>query len=287
LILSIKNITKQYDTKIAVNSISFELTQGIYGLLGPNGSGKTSLIRILASVAKPTTGSVLCNGEDITVLDERYRSILGYLPQQLGVYNNFTGEKFLLYIASLKGLTGKEAKVKVNDLLEIVGLSKERNLKLGTYSGGMKQRIGIAQALINDPKVLIVDEPTAGLDPKERNRFRNLLSSISKNRIVLISTHIVSDIEYIAKEILMVKDGFLIAKEEPNTLLKELEGKVWTMSVGEDDAESLQKQLTITGVFRKSNDIILRIISDELPGEDAILVEPNLEDLYLYNFGEE
>lgn len=286
--LTIENISKNFGNKKALDHINLELTTGVYGILGANGSGKTTLMRILATVMKPSSGRVLLDGKDIIKLDHQYRDILGYLPQHIGFYKTFTAEKLLLYIAALKGLTKDEAKVKVNEVLELVGLSEHRRGKVGKFSGGMKRRVGIAQALLNDPKILIVDEPTAGLDPKERIRFRNLLSQISANRIVLLSTHIVSDIEYIAKEVLILKDGHLVKKQTPQELLTGIQNKVWTVIV-EDESEILhfQSLYKVGNIARVQNQFELRILSDVKPHQNAKNENPNLEDLYLYYFDEE
>jgi ABC-2 type transport system ATP-binding protein len=280
--LTIKNVSKVYGEKIAVNNIETELTPGVYGFLGANGSGKTTLMRMLAGILRPSSGQILFNGEDIRALDERYRDILGYLPQHIGFYHNMSAEKFLQYIAALKGLDNVKAKKKVEELLELVNLTDERKVKLGKFSGGMKQRVGIAQALLNDPKVLIVDEPTAGLDPKERIRFRNLLSQIADDRIVLLSTHIVSDIEYIAKEVLILKNGQLIRKDTPQALLEGLKNKVWSLQSPEKDVPQLEERFKVGSMLRQPDGVLLRIISDQKPASDAVNAEPNLEDLYLY-----
>jgi ABC-2 type transport system ATP-binding protein len=285
--LTIENITKTFKDKSALNDINLELTTGVYGILGANGSGKTTLMRILASVMKPSSGSVLLNGQDITDMNEKYRELIGYLPQHVGYYKNFTAEKFLKYIAALKGLPKEETSEKVAEVLELVGLTEYRKKKIGGFSGGMKRRIGIAQALLNDPKILIVDEPTAGLDPKERIRFRNLLSKISTNRIVLLSTHIVSDIEFIAKEVLILKDGQLVKKETPQSLLKGIEDKVWTLLANENEIPRYQSEYKVGNIARFEDQFQLRILSDEQPEPNAENDIPNLEDLYLYYFDEE
>ncbi|MDX8361963.1 ABC transporter ATP-binding protein [Cytobacillus sp. IB215316] len=285
--LTIENVTKQFGDKFAVNNVSFDLTAGVYGFLGANGAGKTTLMRMLVTLIKPTSGRILYNGKDIEVLDEKYRDVLGYLPQYIGLYKTFSAEKYLMYIASLKGIEKNTAKKKIDDLLEVVNLTEHRKRKVGKFSGGMKQRLGIAQALLNDPKVLIVDEPTAGLDPKERIRFRNLLSSISKDRIVLLSTHIVSDIEFIAKEILVLKAGQLIQKEKPDELLEQIQGYVWTVNVPENEVQAFQAKYKVGNIIRQQNEIGLRIISETKPDDRALSAQPNLEDLYLYYFDQE
>ncbi|MDX8346336.1 ABC transporter ATP-binding protein [Rossellomorea sp. YZS02] len=282
-----KVFKERHSEKKALDKLNLEFSTGVYGILGANGSGKTTLMRIIASVMKPTEGTIYLNGRDIASLNHEYRALIGYLPQHVGLYKNFSAEKLLHYIAALKGLSKVDAKEKVDETLELVGLSRERKQKVGKFSGGMKRRIGIAQALLNDPKILIVDEPTAGLDPKERIRFRNLLSKISANRIVLLSTHIVSDIEFIAKEVLILKEGKLIKKESPNHLLSGISQKVWSLTVEEEELEKLQAGNRIGNISRIQEGFQLRIISEDKPHPDAVRVEPNLEDLYLYYFDEE
>ncbi|MCA0987516.1 ABC transporter ATP-binding protein [Guptibacillus algicola] len=285
--LTIEKVTKSYGEKVAVNDLSFELTEGVYGFLGSNGSGKTTLMRILASVSKPTSGRVLFDGEDIRTLDEKYRDMLGYSPQHIGYYKNFTVQKFMLYIASLKGIERQQAKQKVDELLELVNLTENNKVKMSKLSGGMKQRVGIAQALLNDPQILIVDEPTAGLDPKERVRFRNLLSKISANRIVLLSTHIVSDIEFIAKEVMILKEGVLIQKESPKKLLEGIRNKVWTATVNEEEVADLQAHFRCGNIAHNDERFDIRLLSETKPHSNAVQTKPNLEDLYLYYFEED
>ncbi|MFD1738401.1 ABC transporter ATP-binding protein [Bacillus salitolerans] len=285
--LTIDHVSKRFGNKIALEEVTLVLTTGVYGILGSNGSGKTTLMRILASVMKPTTGTVYLNGQDIVQMDHQYRELIGYLPQHVGLYKNFTAEKLLKYTAALKGLAKEETNKKVAEVLTLVGLSDVRKGKVGKFSGGMKRRIGIAQALLNDPKILIVDEPTAGLDPKERIRFRNLLSQISKDRIVLLSTHIVSDIEFIAKEILMLKNGKMISQETPQTLLKGIEDKVWSVLVTEEEMLYYQNNFKVGNINRVQDKCNIRMVSDSKPHETAVREVPNLEDLYLYYFDEE
>ncbi|OAS19316.1 ABC transporter ATP-binding protein [Paenibacillus oryzisoli] len=285
--LCIERVSKQYGRKQALDNVSCELTEGVYGFLGANGSGKTTLMRILAAVVKPSAGRVLLDGVDIELLNDQYRDVLGYLPQHMGYYKNFTVEKFLFYIAALKGIEKNEAHVRVEKLLEDVQLTNEKRVKVGKLSGGMKQRVGIAQALLNDPKIIIVDEPTAGLDPKERIRFRNLLSAIASDRIVLLSTHIVSDIEYIAKELLILKRGILIEKAQPQLLLGRLQGKVWTVLVEPSEINVLQAKYKVSNMNRKNDHLEVRILSENKPDPRAVEAIPNLEDLYLYYFDEE
>lgn len=285
--LTIEHLSKHFGKFTAIDDFSCEFTNGVYGILGANGSGKTTLMRMLATVSTPSSGTITLNDQDIFQLGDRYRELIGYLPQHIGLYKNFTAERFLHYIAALKGLNKNQATLKVNELLELVNLTDVRKKKVGKFSGGMKQRIGIAQALLNDPKILIVDEPTAGLDPKERIRFRNLLSSISSDRIVLLSTHIVSDIEFIAKEILIVKAGRLLHKQNPQILLNSLAEKVWLVIVQNDEIPFYQSQFKVGNIVRTEQGAELRIISDEQPSSHAHLTKPNLEDLYLYYFEED
>ncbi|GKV68960.1 ABC transporter ATP-binding protein [Sporosarcina sp. NCCP-2716] len=285
--LELKDLTKSYDDTIALNRVSFRLTPGIYGLLGSNGSGKTTLFRIISGVLKQTTGTVTYNGENTRANSDAFRSILGFLPQDFSYYPDFTGMKFMLYIAALKGIHKNVAKKRCVELLELVGLEDVRNKKIKTYSGGMKQRLGIAQAMINDPEVLILDEPTVGLDPKERVRFRNLISSFSENKIVLLSTHIVSDIEYIADEILVLNKGVLENRGPSFRLIDTISGCVWETEVENDRLAGMLQQHLISNQKHAGNKTVLRIISKEKPAPEAKHVQPTLEDLYLYYFREE
>ncbi|WP_425549050.1 ABC transporter ATP-binding protein [Amphibacillus indicireducens] len=285
--LVIENVSKKYNDKWAVREFNAEMTDGVYGLLGPNGSGKTTLMRMLASILKPTSGRILLDDQDIRTLDETYRDVLGYLPQEFGLYQNFTAERFLAYFASLKGLDKNIAKEKIAEVLALVNLTEHKRKKTKTFSGGMKRRLGIAQALLNDPKILIVDEPTAGLDPKERIHFRNLISNISRERIVILSTHIVSDIEFIAKDILIMDQGVLKERSDLAGLLSGMKGKVWEASMTETEFASLQGQYKIGNIQRNEDGVKLRLISDEKPHAQAVEVLATLEDVYLYYFGEE
>ena len=285
--LCIDRLTKQYGHKLAVDRVDLELHRGVYGLLGANGAGKTTLMRMLCGILTPTSGEIRWGGREIGSLGEEYRSLLGYLPQDFGYYPEFTAEKFLLYLAALKGLGKVQAGQKMLELLDLVGLSEERKHKIRTFSGGMKQRLGIAQALLNDPEILILDEPTAGLDPKERVRFRNLISACARDRIVLLSTHIVSDVEYIAGEILIMKEGRLIHRGAPDAITHEIDGKVWECRVAPARGEELCSQYNVGNLKNVGNKTILRIIKDEKPMEEAVPAEASLEDLYLYYFQEE
>ena len=285
--LCIDRLTKQYGHKLAVDRVDLELHRGVYWLLGANGAGKTTLMRMLCGILTPTSGEIRWGGREIGSLGEEYRSLLGYLPQDFGYYPEFTAEKFLLYLAALKGLGKVQAGQKMLELLDLVGLSEERKHKIRTFSGGMKQRLGIAQALLNDPEILILDEPTAGLDPKERVRFRNLISACARDRIVLLSTHIVSDVEYIAGEILIMKEGRLIHRGAPDAITHEIDGKVWECRVDPARAEELCSRYNVGNLKNVGNKTILRIIKDEKPMEEAVPAEASLEDLYLYYFQEE
>ncbi|APQ77965.1 ABC transporter ATP-binding protein [Clostridium botulinum] len=284
--LKIDSLTKKYSDKVAVKDFSMEMTEGVYGLLGPNGAGKTTLMRMISDVLNPTCGQILVNNVDKNDLGESYRDLLGYLPQDMGYYKDFTAERFLKYVATLKGLNKKMAKERIEGLLDVVGLTEYKNKKVGKFSGGMRQRVGIAQALLNNPKILILDEPTAGLDPKERIRFRNLISDISKDRIIILSTHIVGDIEYIAKQVILIKEGQLIKFSTGDKLLKEMKGKVWKVEIDEKDIVEYDEKYQVVNIMRKRDKVQLRILSDHKPVENAIDIEPNFEDMYMHYFNE-
>lgn len=278
-------LTKKFGSKTAVNDLNLLLSNGVYGLLGANGAGKTTLMRLLCNLQNPTSGKILLNGKNIAGLGEKYRSLLGYLPQYFGYYPDFTALDFLLYIAALKGLSEKASRKRSKELLEAVGLSAERKHKIKTFSGGMKQRLGIAQAMLNNPRILILDEPTAGLDPKERVRFRNLISAFAKERIVILSTHIVSDVEFIAEEILMMKSGQIVHFGKPQEITSEINGQVWECVVPSAYAEEYAAAFNTSNLRNKNdNQSVLRIIADRPPVEHAVRVQPNLEDLYLFYF---
>lgn len=278
-------LTKKFGSKTAVNDLNITLSNGIYGLLGANGAGKTTFMRLLCNIQNPTSGKVLLNGKNIVGLGEQYRNLLGYLPQNFGYYPDFTALDFLLYVATLKGLNERTARKKSKDFLEAVALSAESNHKIKTFSGGMKQRLGIAQAMLNDPRILILDEPTAGLDPKERVRFRNLISAFSKDRIVILSTHIVSDVEFIAEEIVMMKSGHIVHFGKPQEITSEINGQVWECLVPTAYAEKYAATYNTSNLRNTDNNqTILRIIADRPPMENAVRVQPNLEDLYLFYF---
>jgi len=284
--LAIENVTKRYKKGVvALCGFSLDLQPGVLGLLGPNGAGKTTLMSILATITRATEGRVLWNRTDIAREPDVLRSVLGYLPQDFGVYPNLTAAEFLQYLAAVKGLDAATAARRIDELLELVNLTEARKRPLGGFSGGMKQRVGIAQALLNDPELLIVDEPTAGLDPEERVRFRNLLSDLSGERIVILSTHIVSDVEATATDIALIAKGTLVAHATPEALLQQVEGKVWEWVVSSADLTQAKQQYLISSTTRRSDGVHARVLGDEPPA-GAQPVAPNLEDAYLFCLSE-
>ncbi|WP_270659223.1 ABC transporter ATP-binding protein [Paraclostridium bifermentans] len=284
--LEIVNLTKSYKYKNANENINLVLESGVYGLLGPNGAGKTTLMKQVATLKQPTSGKILYNGKDINTLDENYRAIVGYLPQDFDAYKNFSAKDFLLYIGALKGMDKRTAKEKADKLLKLVGLYDVRNKAISKFSGGMKRRVGIAQALLNDPKILILDEPTAGLDPQERARFRNLLSQIGKETIVILSTHIISDIESVAKETIMIKDGKVLLQGTHKEILDDMNGKVYSIKVkNESEVYAIQNKYKIVSIQRGVEDIELRVISENsITDADAKCIDPRFEDVYMFYF---
>jgi len=284
--LTVDNLGKQYKSDFwGLKNFSLEIKPGILGLLGPNGAGKSTFMRMLATITKPTDGAISWNGTDIVKSPDTLRDVLGYLPQDFGVYPNLNAIEFLEYMAAIKGLDASTARKRINELLRLTNLVEVAKRPLGGYSGGMKQRVGIAQALLNDPQLLIVDEPTVGLDPEERVRFRNLLSDLSGERIVILSTHIVSDVEATATHIALVNKGQLLCEAAPEKLLKELENKVWEWTVNSDDLPTLKQKHIISGTIRRSDGVQVRVVSMDPPDPRAQNVSPNLEDAYLFFIG--
>ncbi len=280
--LTIHNLGKQYRKgSWGLQGFSLELTPGVLGLLGPNGAGKSTLMRMLATITKPTEGTILWNGQDVVKDPEPLRSVLGYLPQDFGIYPNLSGQEFLEYMAAIKGMSGAKASRKISDLLDVVNLRDAARRPLGGYSGGMRQRVGIAQALLDDPLLLIVDEPTVGLDPEERVRFRNLLSDLSGERIIILSTHIVSDVESTASDIAIIHKGHLKARALPEQLLKQLEGCVWEWIAASQELPALKQRFLISGTIRRMDGVEVRAVSSARPCPEARPVTPNLEDVYL------
>ncbi len=283
--LSIDRLTKHYGRKIAVDRVSAVLTPGVYGLLGANGAGKTTLMRMLCAILEPTSGEVRLNGKDVVAMGPAYRDVLGYLPQDFGYYPTYTAAEFLAYIAALKGIPRERAKKRVEELLDTLELTAVADRKIKTFSGGMKQRVGIAQALLNNPQILILDEPTSGLDPKERVRLRNLLSEYAGNKIVVLSTHIVSDVEAIADKVFVMDDGQFIAYGTVQELAEQVRGKVWELTVSREKARLWQEQVTVANYRHEGDRVVLRIVADEKPAAEAVPCEPILDDAYLYHFG--
>ncbi len=285
--LTIDHITKQFQNHIAVDCFNYTMSNGVYGLLGANGAGKTTLMRMICTVLNPTSGEILYNGTNISDMGAEYCDILGYLPQDFGYYPDFSAHEFLLYMASLKGIQGRAAKHRVEELLQTVGLSEVSKRKIRSFSGGMRQRLGVAQAVLNDPKILVLDEPTAGLDPKERIRFRNLISDLSQNKIVILSTHIVSDVEYIADQILMMKKGKLILAGGPAELTENAAGISWTLVVPKQDISRYEAEYCICNLHHLGDRVELRIVSKDKPAPDALPAQTSLEDMFLLHFADE
>lgn len=282
--LSLDRLTKHFGSKIAVDCITTSLSPGVYGLLGANGAGKTTLMRMLCGILEPTSGEILFNGHSIMDLGPRYRNMIGYLPQDFGYYPDYTAYEFLMYIAALKGIPRNVAGKRAKELLKLVDLSGVSEKKMKTFSGGMLQRLGIAQALLNNPKVLVLDEPTAGLDPKERVRFRNLIADFANDKIVLLSTHIVSDIEAIADKVFLMKKGSFLLQGTIPELIMEAKEKVWELTVSAQEVRKWEKAATVANLRHCNEQVILRIISKKQPSPDAVCCAATLEDLYLYYF---
>ncbi|MGH4124454.1 MAG: ABC transporter ATP-binding protein [Clostridium sp.] len=284
--LEIKNLTKSYGKKNANNNITLTLENGVYGLLGPNGAGKTTLMKQIVTLTKPTSGKIIYNGKSIYEKEDEYRNIIGYLPQEFGAYKNFTAKQFLQYVAALKGIDKKSASQKIDELLNLVGLYEVKNKAVGKFSGGMKRRVGIAQVLLNDPKIVVLDEPTAGLDPQERARFRNLIAEISKDKIIILSTHIISDIEAVARETIMIKNGSVIIKGNHKDILNGMKGKVYKITTNkENEVMDIQRDYKVVNLQRGADITELRVVSDKMPlYASAQSIEPRFEDVYMFYF---
>lgn len=284
--LILTDLTKEFGAFVAVDHINLTMTKGVYGLLGVNGAGKTTLMRMICTLLKPTNGSITCDGKDIFRMGGEYRSLLGYLPQDFGFYPEFTVKDYLLYIASIKGVRPIIARKRVKELISKVGLTKVANKKMKKLSGGMKRRAGIAQAMLNDPKILILDEPTAGLDPNERIRFRKLISELAEERLVLLSTHIVSDIEYVASEVWLMKDGKMVQTGTVDEIIGSMRESVWVCVVEKKMVADMMNKYKISNMKSDIKGVELRIISAQKPYPDAMCVPASLEDVFLYYFGE-
>jgi ABC-type multidrug transport system ATPase subunit len=284
--LQIEALNKRYATGVhALKDITLDIGPGVLGLLGPNGAGKSSLMRINATGMKATSGTVRWNGADIASQPDSLRSQLGYLPQDAGVYPNLTAREFLRYVAALKGLTGREAERNIDELLEELNLASAVNRPLGGFSGGMKQRVGIAQALLGDPQIAVVDEPTVGLDPEERARFRELITGIAGNRIVILSTHIVSDVETIAERVVMMAGGAVIADAAPDALASQLNGRSWQGLIDPGSLVAMRERYAVTSAIRRRDGVLVKLCAERAP-EGFSSVQPSLEDAYMVNVRE-
>jgi ABC-2 type transport system ATP-binding protein len=282
--LHMEGIYKSFKDKEVLKGITLRMENGVYGLLGPNGAGKTTMIRILADILQPSKGQVFINGQDKNTCGDEYRAKIGYLPQDMSFYPDFSGWDYLHYVAALKGIPAGEAGTRITELADSVGLANDLRRRCVHYSGGMKRRLGIAQALLNDPHILILDEPTAGLDPQERIKFRNIISAFSKDRIVLLSTHIVSDVDSIAKEIMMMEYGIIRKPQTGEAYTEQIANCVWTFQIPVSDLVTYQNNAVISNVIPRGNAMEVRVIDEQKPNNDAVPVAPNLEDAYLYIF---
>lgn len=285
--LQLSELTKKYNDKLALDHITFSFTSGIYGLLGPNGAGKSTMMNLITDNISPTSGRILIDDKNIKDIDKEYRKLLGYMPQQQNFYPELTLLRFMYFIASLKGLNKHEAKRDIEYYLKMVNLYDVREKRIGTFSGGMRQRALIAQALIGNPKILILDEPTAGLDPKERIRIRNLISEVSRDKIVIIATHVVADVEFIAKEIIMLNSGVILKSGKPADLLAEINGKVWNIYISDREITEVNDKYKVSNISREGESVIARIVAESYEDKwESETVRPDLEDLYLYLNGE-
>lgn len=283
--LSVRHVTKKYGNFTALSDVSLEFGNGVYALLAPNGAGKTTLMKMMATLLFPTEGEILWDGTEINRLGAKYREILGYLPQQFGYYKSYSPKSYLMYLAALKGMDKKTAKAKIDEVLKMVALENDAKKRMRKFSGGMLQRIGIAQALLNDPKLLILDEPTAGLDPKERVRFRNMISSLGRDRTVILSTHIVSDIESIADQVILLKDHQVIGCNPVETICSMMQGRVYETRISEKEWEKFQAEHLVLGEKPEHGEVLVRYAGE--PGVYDNPVEPNLEDVFLYLYRDE
>ena len=283
--LSVRHVTKKYGNFTALSDVSLEFGNGVYALLAPNGAGKTTLMKMMATLLFPTEGEILWDGTEINRLGAKYREILGYLPQQFGYYKSYSPKSYLMYLAALKGMDKKTAKAKIDEVLKMVALENDAKKRMRKFSGGMLQRVGIAQALLNDPKLLILDEPTAGLDPKERVRFRNMISALGRDRTVILSTHIVSDIESIADQVILLKDHQVIGCNPMETICSMLQGRVYETRISEKEWEEFQTEHLVLGEKPEHGEVLVRYAGE--PGVYDNPVEPNLEDVFLYLYRDE
>ncbi|MEN8907743.1 MAG: ABC transporter ATP-binding protein [Clostridiales bacterium] len=288
MVLSVKNLTKKYNEKIAVNNINVSFKTGINGLLGANGAGKTTLMKMLTTISNPTHGEILLDGNNITNNADEYRNILGFLPQDFNGYTDFTASEFMYYMGKLKNISDKDIKIKTETMLKLISLEDQINKKIKTFSGGMRRRLGIAQVFLNDPKIIIFDEPTAGLDPKERINFRNIISSIGEDRIIILSTHIVSDIENVASNIVVMKKGNILKAGSKEDIISDYDGVIWEMNLSESEVFS-SKNFKNSSNYKTEVDgsITFHIVSNKKPHPKAIRTKAILEDVFLYHGSEE
>ena len=284
--LEFKNVTKSYGKTKALSGFSARLEPGVHALLGPNGSGKSTLMNILTDNLKADSGSILFDGEDVLKMGARFREKLGFMPQYPGMYGSFSAESFLWYVAELKAVPREKAKTAIPEVLEAVELSDVANKRISSFSGGMKQRLALAQAVLGDPSVLVLDEPTAGLDPKQRIAVRNYISRIAFNKIVIIATHVVSDVEYIARNVILLKKGEIVDQASPAELIRQMEGRVWRVPTAPSEVTELQSRFTVTNIQKDDSGVSLRVLFDTKPTPDAFSISPSLEDRYLHVFGE-